>query len=124
MTLWEKDPDHSRMKAILNSNHVDFIQEGQRHNPYVRTDNHEEFMPRYFFHFVSPHHVVRDSRGVELAGLSAAHWYAVKLVYQMHAHVPKLDDDWKIEVTDQTGATPLVVLSSSVPMQRLRRASK
>jgi hypothetical protein len=41
----------------------------------------------------------------------------------MHAHVPKSDDDWKIEVTDETGAMPLVVLSSSVPMQRLRRAS-
>lgn len=77
-------------------------------------------MPRYFFHLVSPDHVVRDNDGLELDGLAAAHWRAVKLVHKMHVHLPDAGDDWRIEITDETGGKPLVVLPSSVPMRRLR----
>src|SRR6478735_8920743 len=41
----------------------------------------EGIMPRYYFHLMSPTNPVRDRTGVELPGLTAAHWHAVRLVY-------------------------------------------
>ena len=79
-------------------------------------------MPRYYFHVVSPRNPVRDAHGVELAGLDAAHWHAMHLVYRLREHAPETGEDWVIEVSDETGARPLVVLPRAVPM--LREATK
>ena len=73
-------------------------------------------MPRYYFHVVSPRNPVRDAHGVELAGLDAAHWHAMHLVYRLREHAPETEEDWVIEVSDETGARPLVVLPRAVPM--------
>ena len=75
-------------------------------------------MPRYYFHVVSPKNPVRDAYGVELAGLDAAHWHAMRLVYRLREHAPETGEDWVIEVSDETGARPLVVLPRAVPMLR------
>lgn len=75
-------------------------------------------MPRYYFHVVSPKNPVRDAHGVELAGLDAAHWHAMRLVYRLREHAPETGEDWVIEVSDETGARPLVVLPRAVPMLR------
>jgi hypothetical protein len=75
-------------------------------------------MPRYYFHVVSPKNPVRDAYGVELAGLDAAHWHAMHLVYRLREHAPEAGEDWVIEVSDETGARPLVVLPRAVPMLR------
>jgi hypothetical protein len=75
-------------------------------------------MPRYFFHLVSPTNPVRDTRGVELAGLNAAHWHAMHLVYRIRTHAGEAGDDWVVEVSDESGASPLVVLPWSVPLMR------
>ena len=75
-------------------------------------------MPRYYFHVVSPRNPVRDAYGVELAGLDAAHWHAMRLVYRLREHAPETGEDWVIEVSDETGARPLVVLPRAVPMLR------
>ncbi|MGB8710612.1 MAG: hypothetical protein WCD39_12755 [Methyloceanibacter sp.] len=40
-------------------------------------------MPRYFFHLKSPSRPVRDKTGVELSGLEAAHWHAMRLAYRL-----------------------------------------
>ena len=79
-------------------------------------------MPRYYFHVVSPRNPVRDAHGVELAGLDAAHWHAMHLVYRLREHAPETGEDWVVEVSDETGARPLVVLPHAVPM--LREAKK
>jgi Domain of unknown function (DUF6894) len=79
-------------------------------------------MPRYYFHIVSPGHAVRDTRGVELAGLDAAHWHAMHLIYRLRAHSRDAVEDWVIEIGDESGAIPLVVLPSSVPKLRPRAA--
>lgn len=76
-------------------------------------------MPRYFFHVVSSNNPVRDTKGVELAGLNAAHWHAMHLVYRLRNHAQEAGDDWVVKVSDESGATPLVLLPSSVPMLRL-----
>jgi hypothetical protein len=78
-------------------------------------------MPRYYFHVVSPRNPVRDVHGVELAGLDAAHWHAMHLVYRLREHVAEAGEDWVIEVSDETGARPLVVLPRAVPMLREAR---
>jgi len=75
-------------------------------------------MPRYYFHVVSPKNPVRDAYGIELAGLDAAHWHAMHLVYRLREHAPEAGEDWVIEVSDETGARPLVVLPRAVPMLR------
>ena len=75
-------------------------------------------MPRYYFHVASPKNPVRDVYGVELAGLDAAHWHAMHLVYRLREHAPETGEDWVIEVSDETGARPLVVLPRAVPMLR------
>ena len=75
-------------------------------------------MPRYFFHIVSRKNPVRDAYGVELAGLEAAHWHAMRLVYRLREHAGDASEDWVIAVGDEAGARPLVVLPSAVPMLR------
>jgi Domain of unknown function (DUF6894) len=79
-------------------------------------------MPRYYFHVVSAARSVRDTRGVELAGLDAAHWHAMHLIYRLRTHAQGAAEDWVVEIADETGAVPLVVLPSSVPTLRPRAA--
>ena len=43
-------------------------------------------MPRYYFHLKSPSRPVRDKTGVELSGLEAAHWHAMRLAYRLREH--------------------------------------
>lgn len=78
-------------------------------------------MPRYFFHVTSSTNPVRDANGVELDGLNAAHWHAMHLVYRLRTSDSHADmsDDWILEVSDENGATPLVLLPSAVPLMRL-----
>jgi hypothetical protein len=78
-------------------------------------------MPRYYFHIVSRTNPVCDVYGVELAGLDAAHWHAMRLVYRLREHAPETSEDWVVAVSDESGARPLVVLPRAVPM--LREAS-
>ena len=79
-------------------------------------------MPRYFFHIVSRKNPVRDAYGVELAGLEAAHWHAMHLVYRLREHAGDVSEDWVIAVGDESGARPLVVLPRAVPMLRAPNA--
>jgi hypothetical protein len=79
-------------------------------------------MTRYYFHLVSPTNPVRDRTGVELAGLTAAHWHAMRLVYRLREHAAETGEDWVLKVADESGAIPLVLLPRSVPM--LREAAK
>ncbi|MGB3020504.1 MAG: hypothetical protein WBB50_00085 [Methyloceanibacter sp.] len=81
-------------------------------------------MPRYYFHLVSPSHPVRDTQGVDLPGLDAAHWHAMHLVYRLRAHAGDMAEDWVVEVGDETGAVPLVVLPWAVPMMRHQTRAK
>jgi hypothetical protein len=75
-------------------------------------------MPRYYFHLKSPSRPVRDRSGVELSGLEAAHWRAMRLAYRLREHASETGEDWVIAVADETGGTPLVVLPGAVPMLR------
>jgi hypothetical protein len=75
-------------------------------------------MPRYFFHLKSPTRPVRDKTGVELSGLEAAHWHAMRLAYRLREHAAETGEDWVIAVADESGAAPLSVLPSAVPMLR------
>ena len=75
-------------------------------------------MPRYYFHLKSPTNPVRDRTGVELAGLTAAHWHGMRLVYRLREHAAETGEDWVLEVADESGAIPLVVLPRAVPMLR------
>ncbi len=79
-------------------------------------------MPRYFFHLRSPTRPVRDKTGVELSGLEAAHWRAMRLAYRLREHAAETGEDWVIAVSDESGAAPLVVLPSAVPMLREKTA--
>jgi hypothetical protein len=76
-------------------------------------------MPRYFFNLITADQVVRDREGTVLDGLNAAHWHAVRLVHRIHLYGSMEHDDWVVEIMDETGGNPLVVLPSSVPMRRL-----
>ena len=78
-------------------------------------------MPRYYFHVVSPKNPVRDAYGVEFAGLDAAHWHAMRLVYRLREHAPETGEDWVIEVSDETGAARSWCCRSAVPMLRESR---
>jgi hypothetical protein len=78
-------------------------------------------MPRYFFHFVWPNDAVRDTKGVELEGLEAAYRHAIGLVHQVHVRFSEADNNWLIEISDETGGKPLVVLPSTVPGPSRRR---
>ena len=75
-------------------------------------------MPRYYFHLKSPSRPVRDKTGVELSGLEAAHWHAMRLAYRLREHAAETGEDWVIAVADETGAAPLLVLPHAVPMLR------
>ena len=75
-------------------------------------------MPRYYFHLKSPSCPVRDKTGVELPGLEAAHWHAMRLAYRLREHAAETGEDWVIAVADETGAAPLLVLPHAVPMLR------
>ncbi len=59
-------------------------------------------MSRYFFHLASPTHPVRDRNGVDLAGLDAAHWHAMRLVYRLRAHAAETGEDWVIHKRHRT----------------------
>jgi hypothetical protein len=78
-------------------------------------------MPRYFFYFVWPGDAVRDTRGVELEGLEAAYRHAIGLVHQVRVRFSDADNNWLIEISDETGGKPLVVLPSTVPTPSRRR---
>ena len=78
-------------------------------------------MPRYFFHFVWPNDAVRDTKGVELEGLEAAYRHAIGLVHQVRVRFSEADNNWLIEISDETGGKPLVVLPSTVPAPSRRR---
>ena len=65
-----------------------------------------------------PRNPVRDAAGVELAGLDAAHWHAMHLVIACASMRPETGEDWVIEVSDELGARPLVVLPHTVRMLR------
>ena len=75
-------------------------------------------MPRHYFHLRSPSRPVRDKTGVELSGLEAAHWHAMRLVYRLREHAAETGEDWVIAVADESGASPLVLLPRAVPMLR------
>ena len=75
-------------------------------------------MPRYYFHLRSPSHPVRDRTGVELSGLEAAHWRAMRLAFRLREHAVETGEDWVIAVADKTGASLLAVLPGAVPMLR------
>jgi hypothetical protein len=79
-------------------------------------------VPRYYFPFVWPDDVVRDTKGTELEGLSAAHRHAIGLVHQVRASLSDVGDSWLIEICDGGGGKPLVVLPSTV--SALRRQSR
>jgi hypothetical protein len=59
-------------------------------------------MPRYYFHLKSPSRPVRDKTGVELSGLEAAHWHAMRLAYRLREHAAETGEDWVIAVADET----------------------
>jgi uncharacterized protein DUF6894 len=75
-------------------------------------------MPRYYFHLRSQTRPVRDKTGVELSGLEAAHWHAMRLAYRLREHAAETGEDWVISVADESGAAPLAVLPGAVPMLR------
>jgi hypothetical protein len=77
-------------------------------------------MPRYFFHFVWPDDAVRDTKGVELEGLEAAYRHAIGLVHQVRVRFSDADNNWLIEISDEAGRKPLVVLPSIVPVPTRR----
>jgi hypothetical protein len=43
------------------------------------------------------------------------------LVYRLREHAAETGEDWVIEVSDEIGAVPLVVLPRAVPMLRQSR---
>ena len=55
---------------------------------------------------------------VELSGLEAAHWHAMRLAYRLREHAAETGEDWVIAVADETGAAQLLVLPHAVPMLR------
>jgi hypothetical protein len=78
-------------------------------------------MPRYFFHFVWGNDSVRDEEGVELEGLEAAYLHALEMLHRINVHFPDPGDDWVIEISDEAGRKPLVVLPASAPVFGRRR---
>ena len=80
-------------------------------------------MPRYYFHFMWPDDCVRDTKGVELEGFSAAHRHAYGLVQQVRAYFPDADEHWWIEISDGIDGKSTAMLPAMVPGRRLRRLS-
>jgi hypothetical protein len=73
-------------------------------------------MPRYFFNFVWGDDAVRDTEGVELEGLGAAYLHAMEMLLRVRVNFPEAGDDWVIEIGDEAGRKPLVVLPASAPV--------
>ena len=67
-------------------------------------------MPRYFFHFVWGNAAARDTEGFELEGLWAAYLHALEILNRVRVEFPDAGDDWIIEISDEAGRKPLVVL--------------
>jgi hypothetical protein len=78
-------------------------------------------MPRYFFNFVWANEAVRDTEGAELEGLPAAYLRALEMLHRIRVNIPDPGDDWVIEIRDDAGGKPLVVLPFSVADFRGRR---
>ena len=78
-------------------------------------------MPRYFFHFVWGNDAVRDTEGVELAGLGGAYLHAMEMLLRVRVNFPEAGDGWVIEISDEAGRKPLVVLPTSAPAFGRRR---
>jgi hypothetical protein len=72
-------------------------------------------MPRYYFHFIWPDDAVRDTKGVELEGFTAAYRHACALVHQVRIRFSDADEDWWIEVSDGVGGKRTLVLPAMVP---------
>jgi hypothetical protein len=81
-------------------------------------------MPRYFFHFVWPDDAVRDTKGVELEGFSAAYSHACGLVHQVRVSFSDADEEWLIEISDGKGGEPTLVPPAMVPRLRSRRQGR
>jgi hypothetical protein len=73
-------------------------------------------VPRYFFHFVWPNDVFRDTTRVEFEGLVLAYWYQLDWYGKCVPIFPDAGNDWLIEIGDETGRKPLVVLPTSGPL--------
>jgi len=72
-------------------------------------------MARYYFHFIWPDDAVRDAKGVELEGFTAAYRHACRLVHQVRIRFSDADEDWWIEVSYGIGGKPTLVLPAMVP---------
>jgi hypothetical protein len=66
---------------------------------------------------------VRDKEGAELEGLPAAYLRALELLYRIRVNIPDPGHDWVIEISDDAGRKPLVVLPCSFPALSGRRPS-
>lgn len=73
-------------------------------------------MPRYFFHFVWPDDAHRDTKGIEFDGLVPAYWHAIGLARRVRHEFPDVESDWLIEISDEAGRKPLVVLPRGGPV--------
>jgi len=80
-------------------------------------------MPRYYFNIALPTRVIIDSTGKELAGLEAAHWHAVSLVYQARVHLPD-DESWVIQIQDETRFTREVLVPCFKARGRAKKHNK
>jgi hypothetical protein len=78
-------------------------------------------MPRYFFSFVWANEAVRDTEGAELEGLPAAYLRALEMLHRIRVNFPDPGHDWVIEISDDAGRKPLVILPFSVADFRGRR---
>ena len=82
-------------------------------------------MPRYYFNVALPTRVIIDATGKELAGLEAAHWHPVSIVYQARLHLPDDDDEaWVIEIQDETRFTREVFVPSFKARSRANKHIK
>jgi len=81
-------------------------------------------MPRYYFNIALPGRVIIDVNGRELASLEAAHWHAVRMVYQARLHLPDDDEAWVIEIQDETRFTREVFVPSFEARSRANKSIK
>jgi hypothetical protein len=103
----ERKPDE------FSANQRNFFQSLRRRWRLIPSVNRRELwteMPRYFFHFVWGNDAARDTEGVELEGLRAAYLHALEMLHRVHVNFPEAGDDWVIEISDEAGRKPLVVL--------------
>jgi hypothetical protein len=73
------------------------------------------------FHSVAENNAARDTEGVELEGLAAAYLHAMEMLHRVRLNFPEPGDDWVIEISDEAGRRPLVVLPASAPVFGRRR---